>query len=363
MMKGKSMQKSTRLMPYIVAIAMAAPSLSFAFSLGPIQVESYLGEPLEAQIRMSALKASESNQLSIQLASPQEYAERGIERRASHENLNFKLIKGNGNNYYIQVASNVPITDPFINFLLRVGHGSNAITREYAIFLDPNPMAHMPSNADRKALVKGNTEGSDAVLAAAVPASATPVKYERGFSPCGDNRSYGTYGPVRSGETLYSIAKKTRPSEAISVRDMIKAIRRANSSILRSNNPSYLPKDATLIIPDVLNNCTPAAQRPKVAVAPNTSRPTANRSGTQRPQASPQQQKTSTSQAAAEGSAAELAAASSELTSEPEPVAPVPEVSVAPEVSVPETPVAPVAGMAFDGLLPNGDAEKKKVRR
>ena len=59
-----------------------------------------------------------------------------------------------------------------------------------------------------------------------------------------------TYGPVRDNETLFSIANAARPSEDISIQQMMRAIYNANRGSFAHNNMGNLMVGSTLVIPD-----------------------------------------------------------------------------------------------------------------
>ena len=59
-----------------------------------------------------------------------------------------------------------------------------------------------------------------------------------------------TYGPVRDNETLFSIANAARPSEDVSIQQMMRAIYNANRGSFAHNNMGNLMVGSTLVIPD-----------------------------------------------------------------------------------------------------------------
>ena len=59
-----------------------------------------------------------------------------------------------------------------------------------------------------------------------------------------------TYGPVRDNETLFSIANAARPSEDVSIQQMMRAIYNANRGSFAHNNMGNLMVGSTLVIPE-----------------------------------------------------------------------------------------------------------------
>ena len=75
-----------------------------------------------------------------------------------------------------------------------------------------------------------------------------------------------SYGPVRDNETLFSIANAARPSEDVSIQQMMRAIYNANRGSFAHNNMGNLMVGSTLVIPDPGAATMPAPAR----VAKNT---------------------------------------------------------------------------------------------
>ncbi|QGP59395.1 FimV/HubP family polar landmark protein [Piscirickettsia salmonis] len=59
------------------------------------------------------------------------------------------------------------------------------------------------------------------------------------------------YGPVKPGETLWSIAKKVRPNTSVSITKMMQMIQKNNPHAFNNNSASSLMENTTLIIPAI----------------------------------------------------------------------------------------------------------------
>lgn len=228
----------------IAAIGFGVCSVAVAaIGLGPIEVKSYLGQPLDAIIRVDGLSHAAAQKSSIRLASDEYYQSRGIKRLPSHEQLRFSLTPG-GKGYLIRVQSANGVREPFVNFLLTVNAGGEEMTREYAVFLNPDPasVVGIPASTLQAKPASAEADGWGGAGAATNNKQVASIP----VVPAG-----GTYGPVQPGETLYSIANKTRPSEAVSVNRMMNAIFRANRRAFATRNMSSLMAGYTLKIPSL----------------------------------------------------------------------------------------------------------------
>ncbi|MBS9777773.1 MAG: hypothetical protein KGV50_03310, partial [Gammaproteobacteria bacterium] len=199
---------------------MLVPTLSSAVGLGSVRTYSGLNEHLRAEIPVLSVKTREDMQ--VNLAPNSVFAQSGVSRTKVIDDLRFFLVERNGR-IYVRVKSSKQVNVPYLNFILQLKSAEGVVSREYAIFLDPQKpgkrKAKMPA---AKPLSKySKRKHSNAVR----PVPVTQQKVDNVHQIKNietSNLSAGKYGPVRKGETLWSIASHVRPSEAISVRKMLK---------------------------------------------------------------------------------------------------------------------------------------------
>lgn len=302
----------------ILALGFGVAQIANAVGLGPIVgVNSHLGQPLSANIRVDNISKEQAQSASVSLASADEYRSRGIQRLPSHDQLRFKLVPA-GNGYRIQVTSKSGIREPFINFLLTINVGGQKITREYALFLNPEPggsaspaasesaapvASVTPAEASPKAVPlttpaannlpapqppSGNVAlgyQPDSCIGTATPSGVTPASAEQpnwgGAQPSTPNPQAGNAQPnagggkytVRSGDTLYRIASATAP-RGTDVNAMMHAIQRANPHAFGNASMNSLKAGATLTIPGAATSAVASAEATPSAheVADNNNR-------------------------------------------------------------------------------------------
>ena len=341
-----------------LAVGLGCSSAAISIGLGPIHVNSSIGQPMSATIPVDGMTAAAAKGATVQLASPAAYRAQGVELLPIHKKLRFSLVPS-GKGYVIRVTSSAAIREPFVNFMLTINSNGSTVTREYAAFfnadpLNPNaaePMAIIEKptladsdskgkkkgkkdkaeNSERELLPIGEPESrsaladnrkaakSEPVLAnpkkdkeknkkdkakekeqlaarskaaaplraasadsegwgghdlATQPKQARPVLADRGNNDNGDGGySYysasvkpgsipvgSKYGPVKSNETLFSIANAARPSESVSIQQMMRAIYNANRGSFAHNDMGNLMVGSTLTIPDPGAAAMPAAK-------------------------------------------------------------------------------------------------------
>ena len=354
-----------------LAVGLGCSSAAISIGLGPIHVNSSIGQPMSATIPVEGLTAASAKGATVQLASAAAYRARGIELLPSHQKLRFSLVPS-GKGYVIRVTSTASIRDPFVNFLITINSNGSTVTREYAAFFNPDPLnpnaaepmavvekPTLADNADSKGKKKGKKDkaekperellpvgepesraelaglrrGNEPVLAnpkkeqkekelkakkekeqkakeqqiaarkAQPPRAASadsegwgghdlamqqkqarPAAAERNDNGEGGYSYYSAsvkpgsipvgskYGPVKSNETLFSIANAARPSDSVSIQQMMRAIYNANRGSFAHNDMGNLMIGSTLVIPDPSAAALPAGKAVPADVADNSAK-------------------------------------------------------------------------------------------
>jgi pilus assembly protein FimV len=171
-----------------------APMWAGSAGLGDVTVRSQLGQPLRAEVRVTAAN-DELEGMVAHLASQDAHAQAGIRFPAAARLLRFTLEKAAGG-AVIKVTSEKPINDPFMDFMLELSWPTGRVTREYTFLIDPQDLPAKPSGV-------ASTKAPSVVLA------ATPTV----VSQTGKAAATGEH-VVKSGETLFRIATANLPAGA-----------------------------------------------------------------------------------------------------------------------------------------------------
>lgn len=227
------MNRSLKL-PLLVALALGSGH-ALALDLGQIQVKSALGQPLLAEIPVHKATPAELQQLSVQLASGDEFARAGVAGGAPSVPLHFDVVDAGNGRKVIRITSEAAVNDPFLDLLVEIHGGSGKSVREFTILLDPpggGSMAAAPAPA----------------TAAPRPAAAKPAAPASAGSPSAQ-LSNGRYGPIARGQTLSAVARQTAPA-GVDVNQMLLALKQANPDAFYRDNINALKSGAVLRVPD-----------------------------------------------------------------------------------------------------------------
>ncbi len=227
----------------MLALGVLTPMQANAFGLGKLELSSALNEPFRAKIPVTALREDEEGNLQVRLATNEEFARAGIERSYYLTQLTFNIVEHPGG-ATIEVTSQHPIKEPFVDFLLTATTGEGRLIREYTVLLDPPKSVFVkPSKTITPTQAKKASPSSSAKTTHNYPEST----YQ---APSSTNYSGNTYGPTQRDDTLWDIALATKPS-SVSVHQMMIALLNANPSAFIKNNINNLKTGQTLTIPSV----------------------------------------------------------------------------------------------------------------
>ncbi|MBF0462440.1 MAG: hypothetical protein HQL87_13730 [Magnetococcales bacterium] len=191
-----------------LAVLLALPTAASAFSLGEIRVHSPFGTPFQAEIPLVLHPDETAKGVETTVADGEAYQLLNLPRDAMVTQLHVTL-EGKGTNRRIILHSDTPLRTPFFNLLLKTAVGVGSHYRNYPVFLDI-------SRTDN--------------------------------SPPQTTASRQTYGPIRNGENLASIARKLRTAD-VSVSRMMVALWSVNKNHPGFNNMNALATGMTLNLP------------------------------------------------------------------------------------------------------------------
>ena len=234
-----------------------SPMASWALGMGDIQVNSSLNQPLKAEIALHSVTKKDLDTLRVALAPKSIYVRAGIERSAYLSQFRFELIERKGK-HYVAITSKKPFKEPFANFLIEANWGSGRLLREYTILLDPpefirkhtvpvktvsaSKSSHVKRASSKSTPTKIKKKANNTVL---TPSS----KSTKNKTESSSNNGELSYGPTKSNDTLWVIAKDMAPAN-ISVEQMMIALLRDNPDAFIDDNINNLKKGYVLRIKD-----------------------------------------------------------------------------------------------------------------
>jgi pilus assembly protein FimV len=287
--------KPVALLRLVLAAVLSLPLLAQAAGLGRLSVQSFLGQPLRAEIEVVSVQPGEESSLEARLASGNAFAQAGIEFNPALTGIQFTLDKRDGRPI-IRVSTRQSVNEPFVDLLVELRWATGLFVREYTVLLDPpgyegpklSPMAAAPVTAPSAAPASAapvatppapSAEAKPAPGAAEQPMAAAPAAEPRPApvaepkppaeepkppaeepkppaamaapapAPAAQAAPGAQTYEVKKGDTLGEIALQYRP-QGVTFHQMLIALQRANEDAFINNNINLVRAGRILDIPD-----------------------------------------------------------------------------------------------------------------
>ncbi len=230
---------------------------ALAVGLGDITVHSALNQKLNAEIELLETRGMSESEIVAQLASTEDFKRVGIERFFFLTALQFHVEVRDGDHAILRITSTQPITEPYLNFLVQVIWPNGRLLKEYTVLLDPPtykeqpaPAVASPGRSDPGGGPAGRVERTPTRPDSQVSLSSAPRSTQPNTQiPPQDRLSGDSYGVTDRDDTLWKIAQRARPSDAVSVQQSMLAIQRLNPEAFIGGNINLLKAGYTLRLP------------------------------------------------------------------------------------------------------------------
>ena len=220
-----------RLAVCIACLLVLAPRLVPALELGPIDTRSALYEPLDARIPIRDARSGDLEGLNVVLGSPAQFELAGVARLHHLDLLEFIVVEQGDGGGYIHVRTEEPVIESSLTFLIDVDWPRGRTVRGYRLHLSAAASRAADASPEPRAVPEVRPEPETDATRATTASAAT------------------RHGPVRTSETLWSIATRLRPDKSVSVQRMMLAIVEANPDAFIIGNINGLQAGAMLRIP------------------------------------------------------------------------------------------------------------------
>lgn len=233
------------------------PSSANAAGLGRLVVFSALGQPLRAEIEVTATQA-ELTDMKARLAPQELFKQAGLDYATALLAISFNLEKRPNGKAVIKLGSSRPINDPFVDMLMELNWSSGRLVREYSFLLDPPEykvksaaapvtapsVAALPKRSSSPASAASRID-SDVRARAVAQLGAASTSAPK----TGEQRPVAGSREVRNGETLHRIATEVKP-QGVTLDQMLVALFQANPEAFDGNNMNRLKAGKILSLPE-----------------------------------------------------------------------------------------------------------------
>ena len=244
-----------------------------ALALGPVNVQSTLGQPLRAEIPLPQITPAEADSLRVIPASPAVVRAQGLEYSSAAHDVQIELHRNPDGTMALWLRGNGPVNDPFVDLVIDASWSSGHIVRSYTLLIDPPARPPQPqapvtaAAAPRQAQPPAPAESHPVTPP---PPATTPRPVAQQTPPSqSEGQSAGAGGEVtvHPGDTAGRIANANKPA-SVSLDQMLLAMLRANPNAFIKGNVNRMRAGVVLQMPSEADaQATPVAEARKQIVA------------------------------------------------------------------------------------------------
>lgn len=268
---------STLALAAAVTFGFASPD-ALALALGRITVQSALGEPLRAEIDVPEITPEEASSLRAAIAAPATFRNQGLDYSQALSNVTITLQKRANGSYFLHLASDRPVNEPFVDVILEASWSSGRVQRDFTMLFDPPALRQPGAPLSAQVTPPAGTQRSAPAPSAAAPRpapapapAATPRATARAAAPAPAAAAAPSSGEpgkrvtVQGGDTAGKLAAANKPA-SVSLDQMLVAMLRANPDAFVEGNINRLKSGAVLEMPsaDQASAITPEEARQTV---------------------------------------------------------------------------------------------------
>ncbi|WP_323750860.1 FimV/HubP family polar landmark protein [Marinobacter sp.] len=238
-----------------VALALAGglgSGMAQALGLGEIEMQSWLNQPLDAEISLRQSRGVDPGDVFVNVAPEAAYQRVGLERHQFLSKLKFEVVTEADGNLAINVSSREPFREPYLNFLLELTWPSGRLMREYAVLVDPPVYAEesgvreqvaVPSSAPQRSSTPRTSRSEESIR------RQSAVQNARSSGSRASGYSTESFGPTGPSDTLWTIAQRMRPNNSVSMQQVMLAIQDKNPNAFIGDNINRLKRGQVLRAP------------------------------------------------------------------------------------------------------------------
>jgi pilus assembly protein FimV len=256
------MARKKRLAVALAALGCLQAGSVWALGLGELSLNSFLNEPLRAEVGLLDVGNLDQDQIRVRLATADDFDRLGIDRAYFLTGISFEVQVDKNGRGKIILTSEDPVLEPYLDFIVEARWPSGRLLRNYTVLVDPPAFESQGTTVSASRRV-AEVEGTPAPAATEVEVVSEGTRVgmresslapgampERNFSAgTSAEPAPGARYMIRRDETLWTIAQRARP-EGISVQQAMLEIQRLNPDAFIDGNINRIKAGYIIYLPD-----------------------------------------------------------------------------------------------------------------
>ena len=271
------MAQKRKLAAVLLSLGCLQAGSVWALGLGEMTLESFLNEPLKAQVDLLNTDGLHPDEIKVRLATSDDFDRMGVDRAYFLTGIKFEVSVGDDGRGVITLSSDDPVLEPYLDLIVETRWPSGRLLREYTVLVDPpafdqnNPVISAservyeeeglaaPDQQKKKQQIEASSGTQVDIKKSGLAPGQMP---ERSFSadttgaPLSGNRYM-----IKRDETLWNIAMSGKP-EGVSVHQAMLDIQRMNPKAFIDGNINRIKAGYIIYLPtesDISSDDLPAA--------------------------------------------------------------------------------------------------------
>ncbi len=240
---------------WMLAGLCAQAGFAYGVGLGEMDVRSHLGAPLQAELDLLSAAQYDAQEIRVRIARSDVYDRLGARFEAFHNQIEFDVQRDASGQLNIRAFSKNRVVEPFLDIVVELSWPTGTTYRRYNLLLDPPAYAVRWHHQDKKSVTM--PVEARAMAMAAKPPAKRPVATSSTIEPVS-----GTEYRVRSGDSLWKIARQLSAGHGGSVHEWMQALYLANPGAFIDGDRNRIKVGARL------QWSTPTADYSQVATTP-----------------------------------------------------------------------------------------------
>lgn len=237
---------------WLLAGVLAHAGAAQAMGLGQMEVRSHLGSPLQADLNLFSPGTLDQQEIQVRIARLDAYDRLGARYDPFHGQITFDVRRDANGQIQIVATSRNRVTEPFLDIVVELSWPSGTTYRRYNLLVDPPNYALRWQNTQpkprgaplEKAALQLATQTRPVPAPAKAPVKTVPERAAHpGALPAGE--AY----VVRSGDSLWKIARRMSGNGAVSVHGVMQTLFVTNPQAFIQGDRNRLRLGATLYLP------------------------------------------------------------------------------------------------------------------
>ena len=223
-----------------------------ALSLGRLQVQSFLGESLRAELELRDVSEADAKSFKVEVAPANTFRALGIDYQPAYTELVFNMQVLPDGRALLKISGSRPVAVNFIDLVLDFSWASGRTTREFTLLIMPpavpGPVAPLAPAVQETPASSAPAAPPAPAAAAQMPAPAPTTPAPAVPAPKPVAAKGGARLTVKAGDTASELAVQAK-SINVSLDQMLLAMLRSNPEAFVANNVNRLLAGAELYVP------------------------------------------------------------------------------------------------------------------